>query len=193
MKILDISLNNYYIYTANKIVFPIGLAANFVCCSPMQPLNRKKSLYLQFIRGRPLSFRYNINREGFLMAEIKIKKKEECEIDTILAEDIDFTGVVSFVKPFMIKGKITGEIKASGDLYIDENAQVNATIEANLVSVKGRVDGNITAYSKIEFFSTANISGDIITPEIEIESGCKFHGLCIMATEKKEEKHENSN
>jgi len=30
------------VYTANKVVFPIGLVANSVCCSPMQPLSQKQ-------------------------------------------------------------------------------------------------------------------------------------------------------
>jgi cytoskeletal protein CcmA (bactofilin family) len=125
------------------------------------------------------------------MAEIKIKKKEENEIDTILAEDIDFTGIVSFIKPLMIKGRINGEIKASGNLYIDEKAVINAAIEANVVSAKGIINGNIKATSKIEFFSSAHIQGDIETPLLEMESGCQFNGLCRMVKEQKEKSDEN--
>jgi len=29
-------------YTANKVVFHIGLVINFVYCSPMQPLSQKQ-------------------------------------------------------------------------------------------------------------------------------------------------------
>lgn len=124
------------------------------------------------------------------MAEVKIKRKDENDIDTILAEDIDFTGIVSFVKPLLIKGRINGEIKASGDLYIDEKAVINAAVEANLVSVKGVINGNVKAFSRIEFFSNANINGDIETPLLEMESGCRFNGLCRMIKEQKEKQDE---
>ncbi|MBN1698208.1 MAG: polymer-forming cytoskeletal protein [Spirochaetales bacterium] len=114
------------------------------------------------------------------MLEVRIKKVEENNIDTILADDIDFTGMVSFNKPLMVKGKINGEIDASGDLYIDEGAEVEAQIKAHIVSAKGKINGNITADAKVELFSTAIVTGDIVTPEIEIESGARFNGNCIM-------------
>jgi len=36
------------------------------------------------------------------------------------------------------------------------------------------------AISKIELFSTAEVTGDILSPDIEIESGAKFNGNCNM-------------
>lgn len=114
------------------------------------------------------------------MADVRIRNRADHEIDTVLAEDIDFTGVITFEKPLKIKGKVTGEIKATGDLYIDDKAVVNAEIEANVVSSKGEVNGNIVAHSRVELFSTANVKGDIRTPEIEIESGSHFNGQCRM-------------
>ncbi|MFW5747798.1 MAG: bactofilin family protein, partial [bacterium] len=65
------------------------------------------------------------------MSEITIQSIDESEIDTILAEDIDFDGTLSFSDPLMVKGKFVGEIKASGDLYIGKDAVVEAQIEAN--------------------------------------------------------------
>ena len=58
------------------------------------------------------------------MSEFRIKPVDESELDTILAEDIDFTGQLSFTKPLMIKGRFKGEIDASGDL-----ASVQAQID----------------------------------------------------------------
>ncbi len=122
------------------------------------------------------------------MAEVRIKKVEETEIDTILADDIDFTGTINFEKPLMIKGKVKGDIVAHGDLYVDEGASVKAKIEANKVSAKGRITGNIVAHSKVELFSTAEVSGDILTKELEIESGAIFNGNCNMGLNNQDEK-----
>ena len=114
------------------------------------------------------------------MSELRIKKIEDSEIDTILAGDIDFTGELSFEKPLMIKGKFSGTIKASGDLYVGDEAFVEARVEANVVSLKGRIKGNIFAKSRVELFSTATIDGDITAPDIIMESGCSFNGMCKM-------------
>jgi cytoskeletal protein CcmA (bactofilin family) len=115
------------------------------------------------------------------MSDLRIKKVEDSEIDTILAEDIDFTGELAFNKPLMIKGKFNGTIKASGDLYVGANAFVEARIEANVVSLKGRIKGNIFAKSRVELFSSASVDGDITSPDIIMESGCKFNGMCSMS------------
>jgi cytoskeletal protein CcmA (bactofilin family) len=114
------------------------------------------------------------------MPEVRIKEIDEHEIDTILAEDIDFEGVLSFKKPLMIKGKFKGEIKSSSALYIGEKAYVEARIEANVISSKGRIKGDIVAHSRVELYATANVDGDVTCPDFVMESGCKFNGYCNM-------------
>ena len=114
------------------------------------------------------------------MAEVRIAKLDENEIDTILAEDIDFQGVLSFEEPLMIKGKFKGEIKASGDLYVGIDALVEAKLETNQVSARGEIRGDMIAYSGVELYSTAKVTGDIFTPNLEIERGCRFNGRCRM-------------
>ncbi len=119
---------------------------------------------------------------------MRIKKIDEKSIDTILAEDIDFQGIMNFEKPLMIKGKFNGEIKADGDLIIGENAVVVAKIEADKITVKGTIKGNIYASTAVELYSTAKVKGDILTPNLEIEKGCIFNGKCKMNPNIKKEK-----
>jgi len=114
------------------------------------------------------------------MAEVRIKDMDEHEIDTILAEDIDFEGYLTFKKPLMIKGKFKGEIKSTSALYIGEKAYVEAATEAAVVSSKGMHKGDIIGHSRVELFSTAQVDGDITTPDFVVESGCKFNGYCNM-------------
>jgi cytoskeletal protein CcmA (bactofilin family) len=114
------------------------------------------------------------------MAEVRIKDIDEHEIDTILAEDIDFEGTLTFKKPLMIKGKFKGEIKSTSTLHIGEKAFVEATTEAAIVSSKGTHKGDIVGHSRVELFSTAQVEGDITTPDFVVESGCKFNGMCNM-------------
>lgn len=118
------------------------------------------------------------------MREVRIDRREENEIDTILAEDIDFSGVLTFQKPLMIKGVFQGEIKASSDLYIGEKAVIKAKIEANCVSSRGRIEGDVLAHSRVEFFSTASMIGDLTTPDLVMESGCQYNGHCTMKRDK---------
>ena len=120
------------------------------------------------------------------MAEVHIKDMDEHEIDTILAEDIDFEGLLVFKKPLMIKGKFKGEIKSTSSLYIGEKAYVEARTEADVVSSRGRHKGDIVGHSRVELFSTAQVEGDISTPDFVVESGCKFNGYCNMGGMRKD-------
>ena len=114
------------------------------------------------------------------MVEVNIKNVEEADIDTVLSEDIDFTGELSFKKPLMIKGKFNGTIKALSDLYIGKNAVIKAQVEANLVSVKGTIEGNINSNKRVELFSSSQITGDITSPAIVMENGAILNGICSM-------------
>jgi cytoskeletal protein CcmA (bactofilin family) len=114
------------------------------------------------------------------MAEVRIKDIDEHEVDTILAEDIDFEGHLSFKKPLMIKGKFKGEIKSTSALYVGEKAYVEAKVEANLISSKGKIRGDMVGHSRVELFSTAQVDGDVNAPDFVVESGCKFNGYCNM-------------
>jgi cytoskeletal protein CcmA (bactofilin family) len=120
------------------------------------------------------------------MAEVRIKDMDEHEIDTILAEDIDFEGHLTFKKPLMIKGKFKGEIKSSSSLYIGEKAFVEAKTEADIVSSRGMHKGDIVGHTRVELFSTAQVEGDISTPDFVVESGCKFNGYCNMGGVRKD-------
>ena len=120
------------------------------------------------------------------MAEIRIKEIDENEIDTILAEDIDFEGNLTFKKPLMIKGKFKGEIASGSSLYVGEKAFIEAKIEANLVSSRGAIKGDMIGHTRIELFSSARVDGDITTPDFVAESGAKFNGRCNMIAPSKE-------
>jgi cytoskeletal protein CcmA (bactofilin family) len=105
---------------------------------------------------------------------------EDEDYDTILSEDIDFKGVLNFEKSFLIKGKLEGEIDATGILLVDTRAEVAADIKADKVIVRGSVTGNVTARRKVEVTLTGKLSGDVHAPEIQMEAGCVFNGRCRM-------------
>lgn len=105
---------------------------------------------------------------------------EDSDFDTILSSDMDFSGTLCFEKPFLIRGKVSGEINATGLLVIDENAVVNANINALRVLIRGQVKGDVTAVEKVEVTVTGKLAGNVTSPEIYMETGCIFNGRCTM-------------
>jgi len=114
------------------------------------------------------------------MSDLSNETLEDDYFDTILSPDIDFSGTLSFEKPLLIRGRLSGEINASGLLMIDSEGVVSANIKATEVIVKGSVMGNITAPERITLNSSGKITGNITSPEVSIETGGIFNGLCKM-------------
>ena len=107
---------------------------------------------------------------------------DEKNINTVLAEDISFKGVLKFSTSLMIKGTFEGEIDATGHLVIGPKALVKAQIRAATITNYGEIIGNVEATEKLEMISGAKLTGDIKTPDLYIESGCIFNGNCSMPT-----------
>jgi cytoskeletal protein CcmA (bactofilin family) len=111
------------------------------------------------------------------------KYVEEKDVDTVLAEDIDFSGTMKFKNSLMIKGKFEGQIDAQGHLILGPDAIVKATIKAGVVTNYGKIFGNVEAIKKLELLRGAELNGDVKTPDFIIESGCIFNGKCVMSAE----------
>jgi cytoskeletal protein CcmA (bactofilin family) len=105
---------------------------------------------------------------------------EEEDFDTILANDITFSGTIRFSKPFMIKGTVTGLIEATSDLVIDTEAAVYADIFAERVLVRGKVEGNIKAKKLVFVTANGSVIGDISSAQVVLEPGSTFTGRCVM-------------
>ena len=114
------------------------------------------------------------------MTDVHSDTLEDDDFDTILSPDIDFTGVLNFEKPFLIRGKVSGEINAKGLLVIDEEATVKADIKTSRVIVRGFVKGDVTATEKVDIAVTGRLEGNVTAPEIFMETGCVFNGRCTM-------------
>ena len=114
------------------------------------------------------------------MTDVHSDILEDDDFDTILSADIDFSGTLNFEKPFLIRGKVSGEIQAKGLLVIDEGSVVNADINTSRVVIRGFVKGDITATEKVDITATGKLEGNVTAPEIFMETGCVFNGRCTM-------------
>jgi cytoskeletal protein CcmA (bactofilin family) len=114
------------------------------------------------------------------MTDVHNDVLEDEDFDTILAADIDFNGMLNFEKPFLIRGRLSGEIVSQVLLVIDEEAVVEANINASRVVIRGSVKGDVTATGKVEVTITGKLVGNVTAPEVFMESGCVFNGRCTM-------------
>jgi len=114
------------------------------------------------------------------LTDLRNDSLDEDDFDTVLSQDIEFSGILSFEKPFLIRGKVSGEIQAKGALVVAEGAIVEANIQAPVLIVRGVVQGNVHASERVEIAGSGKVVGDISAPEVLMETGCVFNGACTM-------------
>jgi cytoskeletal protein CcmA (bactofilin family) len=101
------------------------------------------------------------------------------EIRTRLCEGMEITGEVKFTDAMRVETKISGRVVSdSGSLVVGEKGHLQATIEVGSVEVLGTVEGTIMAKYKVQIRAGGRVTGDIITPELNIEHGAYFEGKC---------------
>lgn len=102
-------------------------------------------------------------------------------ITTTFGSETGFSGTLRFKDSLKIKGSFEGEIDATGRLYIDTEAVVNARkIVATSVVIGGTVRGDIEAPDRVEMLASARVYGNIRTARLRIADGVIFEGSCEM-------------
>jgi cytoskeletal protein CcmA (bactofilin family) len=92
---------------------------------------------------------------------------------------MEIIGEVKFTDAMRVETKISGKVFSdSGILVVGEKGQVHATIEVGSVEIFGTVEGSITAKHKVQIRASGRVNGDIFTPELNIERGAFFEGMC---------------
>jgi cytoskeletal protein CcmA (bactofilin family) len=94
----------------------------------------------------------------------------------VLNSDVEIKGNIKFSGELTLDGKLDGEIHTDGALALGDSAVVNGNITAQSVTVRGKVNGNITAKEKIDIKAKAELFGDIRAARLTIEEGVTFVG-----------------
>ncbi len=93
--------------------------------------------------------------------------------------------------------RVAGRIEGRGDLFISgevqgsvflpdcavqvgRDANVRADMNARVIEIEGRVTGDLTASERIAIRNSAVVTGDIVSPQIQIDEGSRFKGSVEM-------------
>ncbi|MFP4510725.1 MAG: polymer-forming cytoskeletal protein [Spirochaetaceae bacterium] len=123
------------------------------------------------------------------MSDLRIRSVDESELSTVFASDVEFEGDMNFDEPVLVKCTLRGNIRSGTNVYIGDSADVSANVEAELISVQGRLKGDIVARRRLELFSGSQIRGSITSPDIIMQSGAELNGTVKMETPSPRRKH----
>ena len=77
-------------------------------------------------------------------------------------------------------GRVEGEIRVTGNIDVAANANVRALLEGSDVTVRGQVEGAVTARDKLTLGRNGKLSGDIQVRRLQIDDGATMNGHVRM-------------
>lgn len=114
-------------------------------------------------------------------AHLGHSRQPEAVLTASLEPGIELEGKMkSSAGTVRINAHFKGEIASEGTIVIAEQGEVEASIQAKIISIAGKVKGNVTAAERLEIKEHGVLLGDIHTPVLTIEPGGYFEGECQM-------------
>ena len=102
------------------------------------------------------------------------------EITVVLQKGCHLEGRLQFEGTARIDGNFKGEIFTPDILVIGDEGKVEGQIEADVVVISGRFDGDIFATQRVEIQVPAVVRGSIATGILQVEEGAVFDGRTKM-------------
>jgi cytoskeletal protein CcmA (bactofilin family) len=75
---------------------------------------------------------------------------------------------------------VQGEIHATGDVEVDDEAKVNASLAGGDVNIRGSVSGPVTARKRLVVARSGSLNGDVRVARLVIQDGATFSGNVSM-------------
>jgi cytoskeletal protein CcmA (bactofilin family) len=77
-------------------------------------------------------------------------------------------------------GTVQGEIHATGDVEVDDEAKVNASLVGGDINIRGNVSGPVTARKRLVVAGSGSLTGDVRVARLVIQDGATFSGNVSM-------------
>lgn len=101
-----------------------------------------------------------------------------------ISRGVEVSGDVLFADALQVDGKVTGKlISESGSLVIEQTGDIHADVDVGVCVIRGALQGNVNARSRVEIYKTARVQGDITTPVLLVEEGAMLSGAITMGRE----------
>lgn len=99
---------------------------------------------------------------------------------TVVGPNATWKGEIVAQGSMHILGHFEGNIQIENDLYILDDAQVDATIAAGTVFVAGRYNGAINCSQRLEVLPSGRLRGEIYAPTLVVHDGAIINSTIRM-------------
>lgn len=99
---------------------------------------------------------------------------------SIVAVGMHITGELDTNGVIKVEGKVTGSLRAEGQVLVAKGGLVEGDIFTREAIVGGQVRGAIYADERVEVQANSKIDGDVTTQRIQVQEGGEVNGFIKM-------------
>ena len=85
-------------------------------------------------------------------------------------------GKLTFGGSISVQGRVEGELRIGGNVDVASGASVKALVEGASVTVRGDLEGPVTAREKVTLGRSGKLNGDVRAKRLQIEDGASLNG-----------------
>ena len=102
---------------------------------------------------------------------------------SVVAHGTAWSGNLESAGSLHVHGRAEGTLTARNSIYVAEDAEVDATLQASHVVVAGLVRGAVHCLERFEVLPRGRVSGDVHAPRVVIHEGAIIAGKVSMSAE----------
>ena len=103
---------------------------------------------------------------------------------SLFSKKVSIIGDIQGKEDLHVEGRFKGSIKITGNIFVGPTGLVEADVEANNITILGKIHGNVLARQQLEIQSAGELIGDCSAQSIDIKEGAVFEGRSNMLRQK---------
>ena len=103
---------------------------------------------------------------------------------SLFSKKVSIIGDIQGNEDLHVEGRFKGSIKITGNIFVGPTGLVEADVEANNITILGKIHGNVLARQQLEIQSAGELIGDCSAQSIDIKEGAVFEGRSNMLRQK---------
>ena len=101
--------------------------------------------------------------------------------NSFIEQKASINGDIFTESSFYLAGKLNGDLRSEGDVYIDAEGVVSGNVYAKNIYVAGNVEGGVEASGFLKIAETGKLYGDAHVFRLITDEGAIFEGKCSMS------------
>ncbi len=97
-------------------------------------------------------------------------------LESLIASGLVIEGKIEGTGPVRIAGRFKGKVSIKGDLTIEPGAHISGEVRAENVVLKGKMEGNIHATSRVQLLEAGVLIGDLKASSLTVAAGSRMRG-----------------